>query len=108
MIRRFSAGIFIALVCAEVGAVGIVEAASVGTVNGKRVLCLLICQRPDGTGDKESGAGIQDPCRLFFILDRAEGDGEELIGPQVIVCHGFCSGDATGAVEAIGKIVFPG
>ena len=88
MIGGFAAGVLVAFVVGPEGVVGIVEQLAVA-LDGEGEGDGAVGEGADGAGDEEFRAGLEDAGAERGVGDGTEGDGEELVGPQVVIGGGI-------------------
>ena len=96
MIGRFAAGILVAFIMGPEGMLGIIEQLTLA-LHGEGEGHGAVGEGADGAGNEEFGAGLDNAGTKHGVGDGAEGDGHELVRPQVVIGNalpGVLSGTA--------------
>lgn len=103
VVGRLSRGVLVPGIGAAVGTVGIPEPAALvqdlqGGPGGP------VGEAADGPGHQEAEARVQHSPADGRVRHRAQGEGEELVGPKGVVRRGLPGGLAGPGMEAVGQI----
>ncbi len=104
MIGRLALSVFVAGIFSLVRVMGIIDQFSL-MHNFKRLPNRPVSQAADGAGNQQLLAGRQNAFTFGRIADRSQGNGQQLVGPQAIICRCIlCRGFSSG-VQAVRQVL---